>query len=717
MPSVASDVPVLSLPDAIEALQRASTTPAKQRRTRVKGAVDAICYHAFDAGLDAVSLDGIVDVVTRQTDLDQTSVTTLIKNLYPAQRVSADVAIRIVGSLGQARTKPTPASQVLLVKWLINTYGVLEDAKVLSRLYGVLFGMLDMISLRTSLCHLLSLITRRKHVRPFRIQQLLELSRGIGNEPALQGLLRVYKDYYPDIIVGTAATTRNSFPPNPTPEWKTRILAIQEAGERSLDGSAEQHNGFRVLRHGSKRSKISLIPEVHTYHAKETSVTLEEIDNVDDFVEKLDRIELPGQMISYLRDPLLQKYLALRPSEIASKRLELWLEACLWDVYESSQLGTGADQRSEIIRGLLNQIRNTKAILPIADEFLKAYLAQWDGISDDDVIVDILGHLPLQPFDDVYKSHLQLAETALIANNPLAHSKLLHLYTNILRNWSTSACTIAPNPPPRSLFPHFTALTTHVSTLSLSILSSTPFPSSPTISAILTFHTILSTSSLENVIPILIPPPHLTHSLLTAPSLATLARFCAILSNLKRKFDEHTPPISAYYPYEMTNTYNGYLMDTCNNLWRSRALLTTDANAKGCFIDDAVRNALNEYVRGIEKGYGVHSSFGFTRSMLFSSLSAAAWRELEGKVLAKRDREQEGTPQGSNQVRHQGPVTNQSLLTLEKSGGIAVNWKLYRLFVVKWLGERGCEGVRDLMFATMSGLKKEESGKLDALIA
>ena len=86
---------------------------------------------------------------------------------------------------------------------------------------------------RTSLCHLLSLITRRKHVKPFRIQQLyvymyhskesysvaaanccrLELSRGLGNEPALQGLLRVYKDYYPDIILGGTSTSRKSFAP------------------------------------------------------------------------------------------------------------------------------------------------------------------------------------------------------------------------------------------------------------------------------------------------------------------------------------------------------------------------------------------------------------------------------------------------------------------------------------------------------------------------
>lgn len=38
----------------------------------------------------------------------------------------------------------------------------------------------------------------------------LELSRKAGHEPALVGLLRVYKDYYPDIIVGDATSGRAS---------------------------------------------------------------------------------------------------------------------------------------------------------------------------------------------------------------------------------------------------------------------------------------------------------------------------------------------------------------------------------------------------------------------------------------------------------------------------------------------------------------------------
>ena len=38
----------------------------------------------------------------------------------------------------------------------------------------------------------------------------MELTRQAGNEPALVGLMRVYKDYYPDVIVGAATSGRAS---------------------------------------------------------------------------------------------------------------------------------------------------------------------------------------------------------------------------------------------------------------------------------------------------------------------------------------------------------------------------------------------------------------------------------------------------------------------------------------------------------------------------
>jgi centromere protein I len=94
-------------------------------------------------------LEAVVDLVTAKTELDQTSITTLIKNLFPAHRIQSRVVITIVGSLGQAKHKPSAATQALLLKWLTVVLDVVEEPDVLSRLYGVLFGMLDMISLRS----------------------------------------------------------------------------------------------------------------------------------------------------------------------------------------------------------------------------------------------------------------------------------------------------------------------------------------------------------------------------------------------------------------------------------------------------------------------------------------------------------------------------------------------------------------------------------------
>lgn len=86
--------------------------------------------------------------MTRKTLLDQTSITTLIKNLYPSQLIPADVVVTIVGALGQGHGKPSAATQNLLVKWLLTVYEIIGDTNAISRLYGVLFGMLDMISIR-----------------------------------------------------------------------------------------------------------------------------------------------------------------------------------------------------------------------------------------------------------------------------------------------------------------------------------------------------------------------------------------------------------------------------------------------------------------------------------------------------------------------------------------------------------------------------------------
>jgi centromere protein I len=110
--------------------------------------VNDICNHAFQNGLDSRSLRAVVDVIAVKTELDQTGNTSLVKSLYPARRVPPDVVVTVVGGLGQGNSKPSLPTQAALLKWLVLVYDVLEDATILSRLYGVLFDLLDTYSLR-----------------------------------------------------------------------------------------------------------------------------------------------------------------------------------------------------------------------------------------------------------------------------------------------------------------------------------------------------------------------------------------------------------------------------------------------------------------------------------------------------------------------------------------------------------------------------------------
>lgn len=82
---------------------------------------------------------------------------------------------------------------------------------------------------------------------------------------------------------------------------------------------------------------------------------------MEDFVGKLDKIDPPGQLISFLTDPLLQKYVELKPSPILDRRIELWLSTCLEEHYNSTKEGmVDRTSLSELLDGLLKHTQYTK---------------------------------------------------------------------------------------------------------------------------------------------------------------------------------------------------------------------------------------------------------------------------------------------------------------------------------------------------------------------
>jgi centromere protein I len=111
--------------------------------------VNEICEHIYQFGLQNEELARIIDLITTKTELDQSSITTTIKNLYPAERVPTEIVIAVVGALGQGgKKKPSASTQAALVKWLGAIHDVLEDPRILMKFYAILFNLLDMITIR-----------------------------------------------------------------------------------------------------------------------------------------------------------------------------------------------------------------------------------------------------------------------------------------------------------------------------------------------------------------------------------------------------------------------------------------------------------------------------------------------------------------------------------------------------------------------------------------
>lgn len=153
--------------------------------------VDTICEYAHQNGLSAPTLRQLLDTATLSTDFrpSRPNSIKIIKSLYPAGKVSSDLVCLVISSLGPGKAKPATSVQSSLLKWILMVYHVLEDASILSNLYSVIFNMLDMPNLRynfqhlfvnqansassPNLCHLLAMVTKRKHVKQFRIQSLL----------------------------------------------------------------------------------------------------------------------------------------------------------------------------------------------------------------------------------------------------------------------------------------------------------------------------------------------------------------------------------------------------------------------------------------------------------------------------------------------------------------------------------------------------------------
>lgn len=114
----------------------------------VKPSVVLLASLAYDGGLLPHALSELIKLITTPSHLDQASLNSLLRSLYPATEVSRSVVLQVVAALGHGELKPSLTVQAGLLRWLIMVYHVLESPAVLSQAYPVLFSLLDTVAIR-----------------------------------------------------------------------------------------------------------------------------------------------------------------------------------------------------------------------------------------------------------------------------------------------------------------------------------------------------------------------------------------------------------------------------------------------------------------------------------------------------------------------------------------------------------------------------------------
>jgi centromere protein I len=236
-------------------------------------------------------------------------------------------------------------------------------------------------------------------------------------------------------------------------------------------------------------------------------------------------------------------------------------------------------------------------------------------------------------------------------------------------------------------------LTNHVSTIALSALTA----HSSCASAILSYH-IAMTSALSVAahraietnkplaVPLSMPSPPLFYLLLFTPQAALLSHVCSLLAqqkSLAASLRSSNTPI----PSSFSSTLNSHLLDTGNLLWRQRAF-ASDNTARGCLLPAASVDALQAFAAMIDADASLAGLFMLSWHPVLSSLSHAAFVELEN---------QNGGPEVS--IRHVGPVSERSLVRLGSEGGVVLGWRDVRSWLLRWLREHGLGGVKELIQA------------------
>ncbi|KAF3931505.1 hypothetical protein ABW19_dt0205558 [Dactylella cylindrospora] len=700
------------IPRKLDQLSKAASTRNALSKEALELLVDQLSTYANNHGLPNDYLEALLQILTASKSfLDAPKVRILVKSLVPQNKIRSSAIIHLIGCLGEGQNKTAYATQALLIRWLVMVYDFLESYTILHQLYGIIFNFLYTANLRPHACHLLALCTRRKDVKPFRIQAIMKLYEDHSDEAGVVGLLQVYQSFYPDVIL--RGSRKRSIFKTWDSIWVQNASLIQSRREGTPSGEADGGSHRRRSNRILSKSRNRIVPALHTFDASETSVTLEEIESIKALVDNLQELELPSQVGAVFQDDMFRNLVLLKGSDDILSRLDSWTSAALFEEFDVEQASGSVSERLDVfLHQILDYTAMRRALLPSVHDFLKEYIVHWNGKYHRKAILGLLSFTQFSHLKDLQEEYFNKLEALFLGGSLQDATDLIRFHTSYMRNLIIQYSTVLNLDREAEIRTAIREYIIYVDQLNVQILVNLPSRTLliPCLHTILEFYDCVVHVPLEHpVFEIIYPADTIVYSSVFLGDAVSFSRLCGTLAMYKQLFLEHTelrakdPRIAKYGEPDRiyVDHFNGFLMDISNFFWRFRSFSkdpAKDQNALGCLMRDDLVSDLQNAANA--RDLPLNCLFTITHNTTFSRFNAECIKFLEDK--------QEGL--NELEVRHAGPVTSKSLAGLAGDGGYQIEYRVFKMASLEYLRRKGFEGVHALIYSTMKKLR-EEAGK------
>ncbi|KAK3603764.1 hypothetical protein CHS0354_023383 [Potamilus streckersoni] len=428
-------------------------------KLRIKGnealhkSLEVIERTATSLGLSPDQILQLVDVAASGKQGETVS-KKLIKLLIPATKVPETAVLKAISWI--CTNRPSMTIQCLLIRWIIVVYDYIDRRDRLHGLYGLLFRFLHFHSLLPYMCQLLYFLTRREDVKLYRVRQLLELQKNLGQQPYLTGLLLIYKHYQPGLLSVVINRNYKSLFPTYDRKWGAMVRLIQEKSnplERSQNDTVLERLQPKLdtsyMAAASKRRKLDCIPDIHSNASRAdfakggfsklnllngTVVPFVHISTFGKLLESIDKIEFPNQMGAVLKSRLLQHVISYSSDKVAVTRFQFWLQATLHEVLLDYPLENGNEYTARLLRLLKSFQDFLQEGIPVLDAVLSSYICQWNGLDNRCLILKLLARCRLHQFSYFRESILNPLGKLFFSSAVYFKCQTIQALTDMLQN-------------------------------------------------------------------------------------------------------------------------------------------------------------------------------------------------------------------------------------------------------------------------------------------